>query len=102
VGGGNVLGKAIASSGLLGYLSDAVTLVLPTNSPWLSFVVILFFACGVATFISHTVASLILMPIIASIGKSVGMPEVMMIGCAYAGNNNNNKTYTSGFLGCLI
>lgn len=26
VGGGNVLGKAIASSGLLGYLSDAITL----------------------------------------------------------------------------
>jgi hypothetical protein len=26
VGGGNVLGKAVSSSGLLGYLSDAITL----------------------------------------------------------------------------
>eukprot|EP00981_Chlorochromonas_danica_P001007 scaffold233_cov174-Ochromonas_danica.AAC.47 len=84
VGGGNVLGKAIASSGLLGYLSDAITQGLPLNDPWLSFVIILCFACGVATFVSHTVASLILMPIIASIGLSLEIPQVLVIGSAFA------------------
>lgn len=86
VGGGNVLGKAIASSGLLGYLSDAITMGLPLNNIWLSFILILCFACGVATFVSHTVASLILMPIIASIGLTLEIPQALVIGSAFAGN----------------
>lgn len=84
VGGGNVLGKAIASSGLLGYLSDAITAGLPLGSPWLSFVLILCFACGVATFVSHTVASLILMPIITAIGMTLEIPQALVIGSAFA------------------
>lgn len=84
VGGGNVLGKAIASSGLLGYLSDAITLTLPLSKPWLAFAMILCFCNTTATFVSHTVASLILMPIIASIGMTLDMPQEVVIGSAFA------------------
>lgn len=85
VGGGNVLGKAVASSGLLGYLSDMITYMLPLQQPWWAFFLILVFCCVVATFVSHTVASLILMPIIASIGKTLDMPEAVVLGAAFAG-----------------
>lgn len=84
VGGGNVLGKAIASSGLLGYLSDVITCALPLAQPWLAFFCVLAFCCTVATFVSHTVASLILMPIIASIGRTLDMPEAVVLGAAFA------------------
>lgn len=84
VGGGNVLGKAVASSGLLGYLSDMITYMLPLQQPWWAFFLILVFCCVVATFVSHTVASLILMPIIASIGKTLDMPEAVVLGAAFA------------------
>eukprot|EP00599_Poterioochromonas_sp_BG-1_P000069 CAMPEP_0173146114 /NCGR_PEP_ID=MMETSP1105-20130129/8290_1 /TAXON_ID=2985 /ORGANISM="Ochromonas sp., Strain BG-1" /LENGTH=531 /DNA_ID=CAMNT_0014060233 /DNA_START=102 /DNA_END=1697 /DNA_ORIENTATION=+ len=84
VGGGNVLGKAIGSSGLLGYLSDAITAVLPLSSPFLALICVLFFCCTVATFVSHTVASLILMPIITSIGLSLDIAQPMVVGSAFA------------------
>jgi phosphate transporter len=85
VGGGNVLGKAIQSSGLLGYLSDVITFALPLSNPWLAFIFILLFSGSVATFVSHTVASLILMPIIVNIGITLGIPKMMVIGTAFAG-----------------
>ena len=109
VGGGNVLGKAIASSGLLGYLSDGITsgmnitspspicfllnklanllssIVLPLTSPWWAMMTILLFTGTVATFVSHTVASLILTPIIINIGITLGIPEKVVIGAAFAG-----------------
>jgi di/tricarboxylate transporter len=39
----------------------------------------------VATFISHTVASLILLPIILAVGQTLGMAEVMIMCSAFAG-----------------
>lgn len=113
MGGGNVLGKAIQSSGLLGYLSDAITfgnissplllvdsefcniyyifvLALPLSNPWLAFVFILLFSGSVANFISHTVASLILMPIIVNIGITLGIPKMMVIGTAFSGKKSTS------------
>lgn len=84
VGGGNVLGKAVESSGLLSYLADGITESLPVGRPWLSLVYILLFCGTIATFVSHTVASIILMPVIARIGISMDMPEVVVIGSAFA------------------
>ncbi len=111
VGAGNVLGKAIDSSGLLGYIADAITVgklplwfqslclshllrnpqcatALPSSSPWLALIFVLFVCCVIATFISHTVASLILMPIITTIGRQFGVAEPMLIGAAFAGESN--------------
>jgi phosphate transporter len=84
VGGGNVLGKAIESSGLLGYLADGITSSLPMGNPWFALFYILMFCGTVATFVSHTVASIILMPVIVRIGVSIRIPEVVVIGSAFA------------------
>lgn len=84
VGGGNVLGKAVQVSGLLEYLTDGIIEALPLKNPWLALVLILFFVMAISTFVSHTVASIILMPIIARIGVSLQMPEVVVIGSAFA------------------
>lgn len=51
----------------------------------MSLLIILCFAGVVATFVSHTVASIILMPIISKIGVTLGMPEVMVVSSAFAG-----------------
>ena len=85
LGGGNVLGKAVASSGLLEYIFDGIIRALPLQHPWLALLYILLFALVVASFVSHTVASIILMPIIARIGVSMHIPEVVVIGAAFAG-----------------
>ena len=58
---------------------------LPLGYPWLALVIILLFCLAAATFVSHTVASLILMPVIATLGIDLGMPEVAVIGSAFAG-----------------
>lgn len=84
VGGGNVLGKAVESSGLLEYLADGITDTLPLKKHWLALVCILLFSSVIATFISHTVAAIILMPIISRIGISLAIPEVVVVGSAFA------------------
>ncbi|RYH12506.1 hypothetical protein EON65_38140 [archaeon] len=61
-----------------------ISIGLPLDSPWLAFVIILLFSCSVATFISHTVASLILMPIIYSIGETLNIPQALVIGSAFS------------------
>jgi len=58
---------------------------LPLGEPWMALVIILLFCLAAATFVSHTVASLILMPVIATLGISIGMPEVTVMGSAFAG-----------------
>jgi phosphate transporter len=84
IGGGNVLGKAVESSGLLTYLTIGITSSLPVTRPWIALLYILLFCGTIATFVSHTVASIILMPAIARIGLSMHMPEVVVIGSAFA------------------
>lgn len=49
--------------------------------------IILLFCLAAATFVSHTVASLILMPVIATLGIDLGMPEVAVVGSAFAGES---------------
>jgi phosphate transporter len=84
VGGGNVLGKAVQVSGLLEYLADGIVDTLPLNSPWLALVFILFFVMTISVFVSHTVSAIILMPVITRIGVSLQIPEVVVIGSAWA------------------
>jgi len=84
VGGGNVLGKAIETSGLLSYIVSGIISLLPLSHPWISLLCILTFTGTVATFVSHTVAAIILTPVIAHIGVVLGIPEVTVIGSAFA------------------
>lgn len=84
VGGGGVLGKAVQSSGLLTFIASGITSLLLRSSPWLALPMILCFMCTVSTFVSHTVASIILMPVIANVGTTLGMPQEVTIGAAFA------------------
>ena len=61
-----------------------VASVLPLDQPWLALMCILFFCGGVATFVSHTVAAIILMPVISRIGVSLAIPEMVVVGSAFA------------------
>lgn len=59
--------------------------VIPTDDPWFALVCFFFFALIVATFVSHTVASMILMPLVTQIGVNLGAPKMMVFGTALSG-----------------
>jgi phosphate transporter len=73
--GGLSLGKAVSSSGLLHTIAGAIT----ENVKDLSlYAVLVVFAClilVVATFISHTVAALIILPLVYTIGTNMEEPH---------------------------
>lgn len=58
---------------------------LPLDAPWIALIMIILFTLTTATFVSHTVAALILMPVISTLGITLGTPEVAVIGSAFAG-----------------
>lgn len=60
-------------------------IVLPLNSPRIAVLVVTLFVCLVSTFVSHTVAALILIPLVLKLGVSMGIPAEMVICCAFAG-----------------
>lgn len=84
VGSGDVLGKAVTSSGLLHHVTQALMELIPLENAWAALVGILVIVCIVGTFISHTVAAIVLMPVIANIGVKLDMPEGVVIGSAFA------------------
>lgn len=84
LGGGNVLGKAVESSGLLEALAHSIGNTIPVEHKWVSMCCIFFFSASVATFVSHTVASIILMPVIGQIGVQLEAPAEVVIGSALA------------------
>lgn len=71
--GGLSLGKAVASSGLLHTIAQAITERVEGFSVYGVLVVFALLILVVATFISHTVAALIILPLVQSVGQ--GMPE---------------------------
>ncbi|KAF2858337.1 SPX-domain-containing protein [Piedraia hortae CBS 480.64] len=83
-GGGLALGKAVASSGLLTALAS--TLIKHTSNLPLYATVSLFAAITLitATFISHTVSALILLPLVREIGAGMNTPHpnLLVMTCA--------------------
>ena len=71
IGGGNVLGTAVSSSGLLNYISIVIASILPMKIFWLAMVCILLFSMLVGTFVSHTVAAIMLLPVIVELGSTL-------------------------------
>lgn len=71
--GGLALGKSVNSSGLLHTIAESIT----TSVEGMSLYGVLVVFCGlilvIATFISHTVAALIVLPLVQQVGQS--MPE---------------------------
>ena len=64
------------------------SIALPVQFPWLTLILILMFVALIATFVSHTVAALILLPIFTTVGVSIGGAEIVVIASAYASKFN--------------
>ena len=73
--GGLSLGKAVASSGLLETITQSIGAGVQGMGTYGVFVVFAFLILVVATFISHTVAALIILPIVAQVGANMADPH---------------------------
>ena len=71
IGGGSILGHAVDESRLLTLISDAITGSLGDQPVFVMMLVLLILMSIVATFVSHTVSSMILLPLFAKIGLSM-------------------------------
>jgi phosphate transporter len=84
IGGGNVLGEAVSRSGLLNTLSQSLIQYLPSGNVWIITVSLCIFVLSLTTFVSHTVGSIILLPIIVQMSIEIGHPHIPVISCALA------------------
>ena len=73
--GGLTLGKAVASSGLLHTIATAITERISHLSIYGVLVVFASLILVVATFISHTVAALIILPLVQQVGAGMKQPH---------------------------
>lgn len=74
IGGGNALGLAVRESGLLAILTELARERL-ASSPWLLVSQLVLILIAATTFVSHTVAALVLMPLVVDLGVAAGVPE---------------------------
>ncbi|KAK3684254.1 SPX domain-containing protein [Podospora appendiculata] len=73
--GGLSLGKAVNSSGLLHTVTKAITVEVQDFSLYGILVVFSALILVIATFISHTVAALIILPLVYNVGKGLDEPH---------------------------
>jgi phosphate transporter len=73
--GGLALGKAVNSSGLLHTVAENISRQVSGMSLYGVLVVFSCLILVIATFISHTVAALIILPLVASVGKNMDEPH---------------------------
>jgi phosphate transporter len=73
--GGLTLGKAVNSSGLLRTIAQSITANVAGMSVYGVLCVFCALVLVVATFISHTVAALIILPLVASVGGDMDEPH---------------------------
>ena len=73
--GGLSLGKAVSSSGLLHTIANAITEKVEGMSLYGVLVVFAALILVVATFISHTVAALIILPLVQQVGQGMKEPH---------------------------
>lgn len=77
--GGLALGKAVTSSGLLATIAKALQAKVMDFD---AFVILLIFGLlilVVATFVSHTVATIIIVPLVKEVGDAMGHPHPLML-----------------------
>jgi di/tricarboxylate transporter len=84
IGGGNVLGEAVSRSGLLNTLSQSIIMYLPSGNVWVITLSLCAFVLTLTTFVSHTVGSIILLPIIVQMSIEIGHPHIPVICSALA------------------
>ena len=78
MGGGMALGFAITSSRLLAYMSAALAGMVG-SSLYVSVLVFGTFVWIVSNFVSHTAAAAIIMPVVASVGFTIGHTQIMTL-----------------------
>jgi len=78
IGGGNALGLAVRDSGLLAVLAGVARRGL-ASSPWLLVAELVLVLVGVTTFVSHTVAALVLMPLVVELGTAAGCADLAVL-----------------------
>ncbi|KAL9936273.1 hypothetical protein V8E36_005115 [Tilletia maclaganii] len=77
--GGIALGKAVTSSGLLDSLDTIIQEVVKGMPVWKVLIALLIISLIVATFISHTIAAVLLVPIAAQVGDSLTEPHPRLL-----------------------
>ncbi|PWY97005.1 SPX-domain-containing protein [Testicularia cyperi] len=77
--GGIALGKAVTSSGLLESLDDLIQEIVKELPLWQILIALLSIGLVVATFISHTIAAVLLVPIAAQVGESLENPHPRLL-----------------------
>ncbi|KAK0545821.1 low-affinity phosphate transporter [Tilletia horrida] len=77
--GGIALGKAVTSSGLLESLDNIIQEVVKGMPVWKVLFALLAICLVVATFISHTIAAVLLVPIAAQVGDSLSEPHPRLL-----------------------
>lgn len=91
VAGGSVLGAAVESSKLLDLISHRL-LAIGGATAWSTFIVLCSVVAVLASFVSHTVSAIILLPLFLKIGEQLGHPQMFVLGgtiassCAMATN----------------
>ncbi|KAI9497080.1 SPX domain-containing protein [Zychaea mexicana] len=83
--GGIVLGKAVESSGLLHTIASHIQAMVKGFSTFEVLLVFSLLVLCIATFISHTVAALIILPIVAEVGSEMPdpRPRLLVMGTAF-------------------
>jgi len=77
--GGIALGRAVQSSGLLHTIAKSIQEMVGDLHPWQILVIFSSLMLVVATFISHTVGALIILPIVAEIGRGLDEPHPKLL-----------------------
>lgn len=82
--GGVALGSAVTNSGLLATVAMEIKNFLGPQDVWVVLVVFSLLVLVVATFISHTVSALILLPLVHAVGTEMGngKSNVLILGVA--------------------
>eukprot|EP00184_Porphyridium_aerugineum_P008775 CAMPEP_0184692662 /NCGR_PEP_ID=MMETSP0313-20130426/1045_1 /TAXON_ID=2792 /ORGANISM="Porphyridium aerugineum, Strain SAG 1380-2" /LENGTH=946 /DNA_ID=CAMNT_0027150505 /DNA_START=206 /DNA_END=3046 /DNA_ORIENTATION=- len=84
VSGGICMGAAVSSSKLLNMIASALHRMLAGATLWQVYVVFCGFIYIVSSMISHTVSAIIVLPVVAELGASLGHPRLLVMGGALA------------------
>lgn len=84
VAGGIVLGQAVRSSRLLSSVAQAIEAGLEGAGVWTVYTAFVLFTLAAACLMSHTVAAIIIAPILAQLGAALGHPRLLVMGGALA------------------
>eukprot|EP00177_Eucheuma_denticulatum_P006055 GFKZ01011042.1.p1 GENE.GFKZ01011042.1~~GFKZ01011042.1.p1 ORF type:complete len:809 (+),score=112.16 GFKZ01011042.1:133-2559(+) len=84
VAGGGVLGAAVESCKLLDLVAEKLTATIGTSSLYLIYVIFSAFMAAVANAVSHTVSSIIVLPLIFKIGEPMGHPQLLVLTGTFA------------------